>query len=155
MNLVAMLLALMVPAASFAATKVLLFEDIGSESAYFAWNKASGNRAALSATVNHWPCSVEDCYDYRSTGALKGFERAGREVFYIGPAGETPILCGRTYGLFTRSQFLPTCRISVETAHVCESWYTADDCAHAVTRYRVYLVIDEGAANATRSVSSE
>jgi hypothetical protein len=140
---VALLLALLIPSTSLASTKVLLLEDVGSEKAHFSWNKASGGQVAFSATVDRPICLDEDCFDYHSTGALKGFKREARDVYYVGDGSRAPILCGQTHGLFTRPRFNSACRIGVEPELVCEAWYAGTDCIRAVTKYRVYLTIDE------------
>ena len=91
------------------------------------------------------------------TGALPGFEAQSRDVYYVGQGDRAPILCGRTRGILDGPRFYDACRVSVEPERVCEVWYTADDCAQSVTRYRVYLSIDEprlaGEAEAPRDDS--
>jgi len=149
MRHVLLLLTLLVPSISAASTKLLLLDDIGSEEADFSWNKVYGGRVAFSATLNHPICWGEECYGFHSTSALEGFKRESRDVYYVGNGDETPILCGKTHGFFDRPRFYDACRVSIEPERVCQAWYSANDCVHSVTKYRVYLSIDE------REVASE
>jgi hypothetical protein len=146
MNGVALLLAFLASSTASASTKLLLLEDIGTEEARFSWDGVYGGEVALSAIVdrpNCWDEAVADqCYDFHSTGALKGFKRQSRDVYYVGNGDAAPVLCGKAPGFFERPRFYDTCRVSVEPERVCEAWYTADDCVRSVTRYRVYLSID-------------
>jgi len=143
MKSVVLLLALLVPSTSLASTKLLLLDDIGSADAEFSWNKAYGGRVAFSASLNHPPCWAEECYGFHSTSALNGFKRESRDVYYVGDGDVAPVLCGKTHGFFDRPRFYDTCRVSVEPERVCQAWYSAGDCVQSVTKYRVYLSIDE------------
>jgi hypothetical protein len=143
-----LLLALVFPCASLASTKVLLLDDIGSGKASFSWTKADGDgKVALSAIVYPGVCWDDlgpPCFGVYDTGALQGFERKGRDVFYVGAgSGEASVLCGRTQGLLARSRLYDACRVSIEPARVCQAWYVPGDCVKAVTKHRVYLTINE------------
>ena len=141
MKHLALLLALLVPTTSSASTKLLLLEDIGSEEADFSWNEVYGGGVGFSA--DHPICWGEECYGFHSTGTLAGFKLESRDVYYVGNGDETPILCGRTRGFFDHTRFYDACRVTIEPERVCQAWYAADDCVQSVTKYRVYLSIDE------------
>jgi hypothetical protein len=144
MRRLAILLALLIPAPSLAATTLLLvFDDIGAPEADFSWNEVYGGGVELSA--NHPRCWGEDCYGFHSTGSLEGFRLVSRDVYYVGDGDRRPVLCGKTRGFLGAPRFYAACRVRVEPERVCEAWYGEDDCVDAGTRYRVYLHIEEPA----------
>ena len=146
MRRLALWLALLIPSTSTASTRLLLLDDIGSEAADFSWNQVYGGGVEFSA--DHPVCWGEDCYGFHSTGTLEGFRLESRDVYYVGNGDQAPILCGRTRGFLDGPRFYDACRVSVEPELVCEAWYADRDCVHAVTRYRVYLSIEERGADA-------
>jgi len=143
--LAALLLTLLLASSSEAATRLLLLEDIGSPDARFSWSGVDDGQVEFSATVYRRVCWNQECYDFHSTGALEGFKRDSRDVYYVGEGDQTPILCGRTDGFLSRARFYDTCRVSVEPERVCEVWYAVGDCVESRTRFRVYLDVDDQA----------
>lgn len=141
---IGLLIALLLPASVSASTRLLLFDDIGFAEATFAWDKRSQDGVAVSAVVDLGVCMDEQCHGTYSTAALADFERSGRSVYYVGAgAGGTRVACGETGGFLSSSRFEESCRILVEPVIECVAWVAPDDCGRAVTRYRVYLVIDD------------
>jgi hypothetical protein len=142
-HILVLVVVLLVPATCLASTRILLFEDIGPGEAVFSWNKVSGGQVALSAVVYNEHCWDQYCWDYRSTRALAGFKRDGRNVYHVGSGGDASVPCGKTRGFFRGPRFDPACRISVEPERVCLAWYGDNDCVLAVTKFRAYLTIDD------------
>jgi len=137
-----LLLAPLVPSSSAASGRVLAIDDIGSGEPHFSWQELWGGKVALSATVAYRTRLDDNSSEYHSSGALGGFRREARDVYYVGNGDGAPVLCGRTQGFFLPGpEFSAACRVSVEPEQLCVGWYGADDCIAAVTRYRVFLTI--------------
>ena len=142
MLMMLLMLGLVVPSMSLAATKILLLDDIGSGDATFAFEKDRQGGVTLTARVNN-PCWDPDCkqYLYYTTGLLKEFSSQDRAVYYNG--GGAPVSCGVTQGILQGSQILPTCQVIVSPELVCSVWYNENDCARTATKYRVYMTIQQ------------
>ncbi len=144
LKIVSLLISLLLPSTAMASTEVLLFDDIGPAEATFAWDNLPDRKVAIAISVERGACMDGECYDDYSTGALAGFERSERNVYYVGDgSGKIRVLCGRTGGIFSLARFGDACRIRLEPEHECVAWFLADDCGRVVTRHRVYLTIDE------------
>lgn len=142
MKRIAFLLSVLLASSAEASTRVLLLEDIGSPDADFSWSKVYDGQVEFYATVARPTCWNFDCFDVHSTGALAGFKRESRDIYYVGDGDRPPIPCGKTDGLFADARLNENCRVSVEPERVCEAWFSGNDCVESATRFRVYLDID-------------
>lgn len=131
--------------ASFADSRILLAEDIGTTDATITFTKLSRNEVsiALNFSTGLGDCGNDNigyCTDTKYV-RLPNLVREKKEVFFV--TEKSKIHCGQTNGIFATDKKTGNCTLEVIPQNVCTRWYGQNDCVEMATIYPAYLLIKE------------